>query len=61
MRGAINVALAFGAVVGMLLLWWVGMRLFLWVSLTLASLAPHIGKKHRHRRWDELNKPKARD
>jgi hypothetical protein len=28
-----------------------------WVSLVAASYFPIIGKRHRHQRWDELNKP----
>jgi 4-hydroxy-3-polyprenylbenzoate decarboxylase len=32
---------------------------FIWVTFTIASFVPHIGRKHRHQRWDELNGPKA--
>ena len=28
-----------------------------WVSLMVASSFPIIGKRHRHQRWDDLNKP----
>ena len=28
-----------------------------WVSLVVASSFPIIGKRHRHQRWDDLNKP----
>ena len=28
-----------------------------WVSLMVASYFPIIGKRHRHQRWDDLNKP----
>jgi hypothetical protein len=53
--GVLSVASAFALVLGMILLWWAGVRLFLWVTLTLASLVPHIGRKHRHSEWNELN------
>jgi hypothetical protein len=28
-----------------------------WISLLVASSFPIIGKRHRHQRWDDLNKP----
>jgi hypothetical protein len=31
-----------------------------WVSLLVASSFPIIGKRHRHQRWDNLNKPSER-
>jgi hypothetical protein len=31
-----------------------------WVSLMVASSIPIIGKRHRHQRWDNLNKPSER-
>ena len=31
-----------------------------WVSLMVASSFPIIGKRHRHHRWDDLNKPSGR-
>ncbi len=31
-----------------------------WVSLMVASSFPIIGKRHRHQRWDDLNKPSGR-
>jgi hypothetical protein len=58
--GVLNVAYALALVVGMILIWWVGVRLFLWVTLALASLVPHIGKKHRHAAWDDLNESTRR-
>jgi hypothetical protein len=48
---------AVALIVGLAVLWLVGMRAFVWVTFTIASFIPHIGKRHRHSRWDELNKP----
>lgn len=31
-----------------------------WVSLVVASCFPIVGKRHRHQRWDDLNKPSGR-
>jgi hypothetical protein len=31
-----------------------------WVSLMVASSFPIIGTRHRHKRWDDLNKPSGR-
>jgi hypothetical protein len=31
-----------------------------WVSLMVASSFPIIGRRHRHQRWDDLNKPVGR-
>ena len=31
-----------------------------WVSLMVASSFPIIGKRHRHQRWEDLNKPSER-
>ena len=28
-----------------------------WVALVIASSFPMIGKRHRHERWNDLNKP----
>jgi hypothetical protein len=54
----LNLLMAFGLVIGMVLLWWVGIRVFVWFSLMLASFVPWIGRRHRHDRWDELNNGK---
>ncbi len=27
-----------------------------WITLTLVRFVPMIGKRHRHARWDELNR-----
>lgn len=32
-----------------------------WVSLVVTSFFPAIGKRHRHRRWDELTKHSGRE
>jgi hypothetical protein len=31
-----------------------------WISLLVASSFPIIGKRHRHQRWDDLNKSSGR-
>lgn len=31
-----------------------------WIALAAASYFPIIGKRHRHDRWDELNKRSGR-
>jgi hypothetical protein len=30
-----------------------------YLTLSVVRLFPMIGKRHRHRRWDELNAPRA--
>ena len=50
---------ALALLTGLAVLWVVWMRAFIWVTFTIASFVPHIGRKHRHQRWDELNGPKA--
>jgi len=31
-----------------------------WTALTLVQLVPMIGKRHRHARWEELNRRSGR-
>jgi hypothetical protein len=31
-----------------------------WIALMVVPFFPAIGKRHRHRRWDELNKRSGR-
>ena len=33
---------------------------FAWIALAAVSLVPAIGKRHRHQRWDDLNRQSAR-
>jgi hypothetical protein len=35
----------------------IGVRGFLLLVFFVSSLFPYIGKKHRHSRWQELNRP----
>jgi hypothetical protein len=46
----------FALVAAFVALWVFGMRAFIWVVFAVSSLFPHIGRKHRHARWDELNR-----
>jgi hypothetical protein len=46
-------------VVGFIAAWYVGIRAFVWLVFFISSLVPWLGKKHRHDRWDELNKTKG--
>lgn len=55
MQSVLNVVYAFAVVAGLLVLWWLGIRLFWWLILSLSSLVPFIGRKHRHERWDQVN------
>lgn len=45
----------FALIAAFVALWVFGMRAFLWLVFFVSSLVPHIGKKHRHDRWNELN------
>jgi len=37
----------------------IGVRGFLWLVFFVSSLFPYIGKRHRHARWEELNRPRG--
>jgi hypothetical protein len=52
----VNYAYGIAVVVGFLVLWFVFLRLFVWLTFMVTSLFPHIGKRHRHDRWDEFNR-----
>jgi hypothetical protein len=46
----------FALVAAFVAVWVFGMRAFVWLVFAVSSLFPHIGRKHRHARWDELNR-----
>ena len=37
---------------------YLGVRVFLWLTLFVTALFPLAGKRHRHDRWNELNGPR---
>jgi hypothetical protein len=55
-RAALNVLAGIALVGGFLALWYFGVRLFIWAVFAVSSLVPFIGRRHRHSRWDELNR-----
>jgi hypothetical protein len=57
-QGALNVLGGIAVLLGFIFLWYVGVRVFLWLMFAASSLVPYIGRRHRHARWDELNKLK---
>jgi len=53
----LNYIYGFALVAAFIVLWIIGMRVFFWLVFWQCSFVPHIGRKHRHGRWDELNGP----
>jgi hypothetical protein len=52
---------ALGMIAGLLLV--IGLLWFLicWLALAIVSYVPMIGRRHRHRDWERLNRGGARD
>jgi len=53
-----NYVYGFGLVAAFIALWIVGWYAFTWLLYGFLSLLPYVGKRHRHARWDELNRIK---
>jgi hypothetical protein len=54
----LNLLAGIALVCGFIALWYFGVRLFIWAVFAVSSLVPFIGRRHRHARWDDLNRTK---
>jgi len=52
----LQVVLGLGSIAGLLALQALALYLIWWVVMIVVSFVPAIGRKHRHRDWDRLNR-----
>jgi hypothetical protein len=52
----LNVLLGIALIAAFLSLWIVGWYVFTWLLSGILSLTPYVGKRHKHARWNELNR-----
>jgi len=51
-----QVVLGLGSIAGLLALQALVLYLIWWIVMIVVSFVPTIGRKHRHRDWDRLNR-----
>ena len=56
MSRGLQVVLGLGSIAGLLALQALVLYLIWWVVMIVVSFVPTIGRKHRHRDWDRLNR-----
>ena len=56
MSRGLQVVLGLGSIAGLLALQALALYLIWWVVMIVVSFVPAIGRKHRHRDWDRLNR-----
>ena len=57
----LNYIYGFGLIAALLGLWVVGWYVLTWLLYGFLWLFPYAGKRHRHARWDELNRITRQD
>ena len=56
MSRGLQVVLGLGSIAGLLALQALVLYLIWWIVMIVVSFVPTIGRKHRHRDWDRLNR-----
>ncbi len=57
MRAVFQIALGFAAIAGLLAIQALALYFIWWAVMIVLHLVPMIGRKHRHRDWDRLDRP----